>query len=208
MRKHTLLLCLLISFVIHGQSIGDIFKSMPSELLPGVSEGNKTMLIVDSTQTTIPYIFGEIKKVKQSSNYLKITTSEVGNTQLKLLPIAPDSLIVAVIKTVCGGVDVDVCNSTMSFYTTDWAKLDSETLMPLISPELFMDSSKKELDNYKYALSLPDIYPISATFNEDGTDLTLTFHYKDRLTNMQLREFETYLESDSVILKWNGKTFQ
>lgn len=71
-----------------------------------------------------------------------------------------------------------------------------------------MDSSKKDLDNYKYALSLPDIYPISAKFDETNTDLTLLFHYKDRLSNMHLKEFEAYLKSDSVTLKWDESVFK
>lgn len=223
MKKYIFTLILLVSFVAHkqavyGQTISDIFKSMPTELLPGVSEGNKTMLIVDTSKTTVPYIFGEIQKVNHSDSYLNIKTSDVGNTQIKLLPVAGDSSIasestasksiVSVIKTVCGGAKTDVCNSIITFYTTDWKELDGELFLPTLSPELFMDSSKKELDNYKYALSLPDIYPISAKFDETSTDLTLQFHYKDRLSNMQLKEFEAYLKSDSVILKWDKSNFK
>ena len=213
MKKHIFTLILLVSFVVHkqavyGQTINDIFKSMPTELIPGVSEGNKTMLIVDTTKTTVPYIFGEIQKVNHSSSYLNIITSEVGNTQIKLLPISGDSAIVSVIQTVCGGAKTDVCNSIITFYTTDWKELDGKLLLPTLSPELFMDSSKKDLDNYKYALSLPDIYPISAKFDETNTDLTLLFHYKDRLSNMHLKEFEAYLKSDSVTLKWDESVFK
>ena len=67
MKKYILTLILLVAFAtnkqtVYGQTINDIFKSMPAELLIGVSEGNKTMLIVDTANTTIPYIFGEIQK--------------------------------------------------------------------------------------------------------------------------------------------------
>ncbi len=213
MRKNIIPIILLLFLAIHeqtvySQTINDMFKSMPAELLPGVSEGNKTMLIVDTAQATVPYIFGEIQKVKHSSSYLKIKTSEVGNTQIKLLPVTEDSLIIAVIKTVCGNSGEGVCNSHISFYSTDWAELDNELFIPTISPEMFMDSSKKEFENYKYALSLPDIYPISATFDETNADLTLQLHYKDRLTELHVKEFETYLETERVVLKWNGSTFK
>lgn len=213
MKKYILTLILLVAFgtnkqTVYGQTINDIFKSMPAELLIGVSEGNRTMLIVDTANTTIPYIFGEIQKVNHSSSYLNIKTSEVGNTQIKLLPVAGDSSIVSVIKTVCGGAEKDICNSIISFYTTDWKELDSELLISALSPQLFMDSSKKDLDNYKYALSLPDIYPISAKYDESSTDLTLLFQYKDRVAKMHLKEFEAFLKSDSVTLKWDGYSFK
>ena len=204
MNKYILPFFLLLSFTIQGQSIGDIFKMMPNEILPGVSEGNKTMLIVDSANTSVPYIFGEIKKVSHGNDYLKIETSELGNIQLKLLPISSDSMVLSVINTVCGGTNASVCNSIIKFYTTNWEKLDNDLFISALSPELFMDSSKKDSDNYKYALSLPDIYPISATFSETSTDLKLVFHYKERLTGLQLKEFEPYLSNDTVVLEWDG----
>jgi hypothetical protein len=84
----------------------------------GVSEGNKTMLLVDSGKTTVPYALGEIKKLEQSSDYLKIKTSDAGTTQLKMLPVAKDSSIVCIIKTVCA----EACDSHISFYTTNGKK--------------------------------------------------------------------------------------
>src|SRR5690554_1632044 len=159
MRKNIIPIILLLFLAIHeqtvySQTINDMFKTMPAELLPGVSEGNKTMLIVDTSKTTVPYIFGDIQKQNHSNSYLNIKTSDVGNTQIKLLPISEDSTIISVIQTVCGGANKDICNSIITFYTTNWEVLDSKLFLPTLSPELFMDSSKKELDNYKYALSL------------------------------------------------------
>ena len=130
MKKYIFSLILLTSFVVHNQTvcaqtINEVFKSMPSELLPGVSEGNKTMLIVDTSKTTVPYIFGEIQKANHSSSYLMIRTSVAGNTQIKLLPVEGDSSIESVIKTVCVGAETDICNSIISFHTTGWKELHS-----------------------------------------------------------------------------------
>ncbi len=195
---------MLLSAAINAQNVEQIFKSMPANLLPGASEGNRTMLLVDSSTTSVPYAFGEIKKIVHSENYLKIETSKAGSTQLKLLPFEGDSLLVCVIKTVCAGA----CDSYFSFYTTNWEKMDSDKFLPNILPELFYDSSKKGEENYKYAVSLPDIYPISASFETEGTDLTLKLNIKERLTQTQLDKIKPYLKSDSVVLKWNNGTFK
>src|SRR5690554_6614413 len=112
-------------------------------------------------------------------------------------------MAVLVINTVCRGTNPDICNSIIKFYTTTRVRLDNDLFISALSPELFMDSSKKDSDNYKYALSLPDIYPISATFSETSTDLKLVFHYKERLTGLQLKEFEPYLSNDTVVLEWD-----
>ncbi|MEN6588076.1 MAG: DUF3256 family protein [Proteiniphilum sp.] len=204
MRKSFFFFLLFFSAITHAQTVGDLFKSMPAELLPGVSEGNKTMLLVDSGRTAVPYPLGEIQKVSQSDDYLQIKTSDIGTTQLKLLQMGNDSVIVCLIKTVCG----DVCDSHLSFYTSDWKKLNSEAFLPDVSAEIFFNSSRKMSENDKYAVSLPDIYPISAAFNEKGTDLTLMFHYKDRLTEAQIEELKPLLKSDSVVLTWDNASFR
>jgi hypothetical protein len=204
MRKLIFFFLMLLPTLIHAQTVGDLFKSMPADLLPGVSEGNKTMLLVDSGRTAVPYPLGEIQKVSQSDDYLQIKTSDIGTTQLKLLQMGNDSVIVCLIKTVCG----DVCDSHLSFYTSDWKKLNSEAFLPDVSAEIFFNSSRKMSENDKYAVSLPDIYPISAAFNEKGTDLTLMFHYKDRLTEAQIEELKPLLKSDSVVLTWDNASFR
>lgn len=188
-----LLFFLSLSTIVEAQQVGDLFKAMPPELLPGVSEGNKTMLLVDSGKTTVPYPLGEIVKEAYGNDYLRLQTSKIGTLQLKLLPVSEDSVVVCLIKTVCG----NVCDSHISFYTSEWKKLGKEAFLPTISAEIFLNSSQKKSENDKYAVSLPDIYPISATFNETGTDLTLTFHYKERLAEEQIQQLEPLLKGDS-----------
>ncbi|NCB25039.1 MAG: DUF3256 family protein [Bacteroidia bacterium] len=199
-----LLFFLSLSTIVEAQQVGDLFKAMPPELLPGVSEGNKTMLLVDSGKTTVPYPLGEIVKEAYGNDYLRLQTSKIGTLQLKLLPVSEDSVVVCLIKTVCG----NVCDSHISFYTSEWKKLDKEAFLPTISAEIFLNSSQKKSKNDKYAVSLPDIYPISATFNETGTDLTLTFHYKERLSEEQIQQLEPLLKGDSVVLTWKNGSFR
>ena len=204
MKKITTIFLLLLSMTATGQTIADLFRSMPSELLPGVSEANKTMLLVDSGKTSVPYALGEIGKIAQSNDYLHVRTSAAGDLQLKVLPLSSDSLIVSVIQTVCAGV----CDSRIFFFTTNWEELDQELFLPVLSSEIFFNSSKKDSDNYKYAVSLPDIFPISARFGKTGTDLTLELHYRERLTDDQIVETTPFLVGDTLLVKWENGTFR
>lgn len=203
-----ILACLLLTVSIQAQNLAEIFKSMPEELMPGISEGNKTMLLVDSTETTIPYMLGEIKKVEHGTDYIKIETSGIGNTQIKLLPVTNDSVIVCVIKTVCGGIEADVCDSNISFYTDKWEKLNSDSFISDITAEIFFDSFQKESENYKYALSLPDISPISAVLNKYNSDLLLIFNFKNYLPENHISEITPFLKSDTITLKWENSSFR
>ncbi len=204
MKKITTIFLLLLSMSITGQTIADLFRSMPSELLPGVSEANKTMLLVDSGKTSVPYALGEIGKIAQSNDFVHIRTSDAGDLQLKVLPLSSDSLIISVIQTVCAGV----CDSRIFFFTTNWEELDQELFLPVLSKEIFFNSSKKDSDNYKYAVSLPDIFPISARFGKTGTDLTLELHYRERLTDDQIVEITPFLVGDTLLVKWENGTFR
>lgn len=204
MKKITTMFLLLLSMSITGQTIADLFRTMPSELLPGVSEANKTMLLVDSGKTSVPYALGEIGKIAQSNDFVHIRTSDAGDLQLKVLPLSSDSLIVSVIQTVCAGV----CDSRIFFFTTNWEELDQELFLPVLSKEIFFNSSKKDSDNYKYAVSLPDIFPISARFGKTGTDLTLELHYRERLTDDQTEEITPFLVGDTLLVKWENGTFR
>lgn len=197
-------LLLLLSIMAAGQTAGDLFRSMPSGLFPGVSEGNKTMLLVDSGNNSVPYALGDISKIAHEKDFLQVRTSAAGDLQIKLLPLSDDSLIVCLIQTVCAGV----CDSRISFFSTTWQELDQGMFLPELSKEIFFNSSKKNSDNYNYAVSLPDIYPISAEFSDGSSDLTLRFNYREHLNDDQIAEIQPYLKSDSIILKWNNATFR
>ncbi|MDD2328523.1 MAG: DUF3256 family protein [bacterium] len=199
-----LLLLLSLSAVATGQNITDLFRTMPPALLPGISESNKTMLLVDSGNTSVPYSLGEISKVAHDREFLHIRTSAAGDLQLKILPLPGDSAIICLIQTVCAGI----CDSRITFFTTEWVKLDPLGFLPTISKEIFFISPENHSDNYKYAVSLPDIYPISARFDKAGTDLLLKLHYRERLTEEQMAEINPYLKNDSLFLHWKNGSFR
>ena len=204
MRKLFIALFILTTALTNAQTIDDIFKTMPKDILPGITDGNRTMLLVDTGKTTIPYELGTVEKLTDKEDYLKVKTSAIGTTEIKLLPIKGGKKIICVTKTVCG----KACDSNITFYSYAWEKLDQKTFLPEISKNSFMDSSKKDSETYKYAVSLPDICPISAEFINGGTDLQLTLHYKDYLSERQQQEIKPFIKTDVIVLKWNNEFFK
>jgi len=199
MKKIFIAFFIFISTLAFSQKIDDVFKTMPNNIVPGLSDGNRTMLLVDTGKTIIPYPLGEIEKLAYSPDFLKIKTSEIGTTQIKLLPLINDTQIICVVKTVCG----NACDSHIKFYSTDWKELDANLLLPDISAESFLDSSKKDTDNYKFAVSLPDIYPISAEFENGSNTLKLKLDLTKYLSNEQLAEIKPFIKSETITLTWN-----
>lgn len=204
MKKIFFFLFLFVSASVFSQKIDDVFKTMPNNIFPGLSDGNRTMLLVDTGKTVITYPLGNIEKLAHSVDFLKIKTSDAGTTQIKLLPLINNTQIICLITTVCA----KACDSNIRFYSTDWEELDANPLLPEISPETFFDESKNNSENYKFALSLPDIYPISAEFENGSNTLTLKLDVEKYLSNQQLAEIKPFMKSDTVKLTWNNTSFR
>ena len=60
MKKIFIAFFIFISTLAFSQKIDDVFKTMPNNIVPGLSDGNRTMLLVDTGKTIIPYPLGEI----------------------------------------------------------------------------------------------------------------------------------------------------
>ncbi|HHT30334.1 MULTISPECIES: DUF3256 family protein [Petrimonas] len=205
MKRSVTIIFIFIAIAAFPQKIDDIFKTMPNSLLPGLSEGNRTMLLVDTGRTVIPYSLGEIEKLLHLPDFLKIQTSEIGTTQLKLLPLINGTHIVCIIKTVCSR---KVCDSSIRFYSTEWVELDADKLLPDISAESFFFSSKKDTENYKFALSLHNVCPVSANFENGSDTLTLKLNLEGYLSDEQRSAIRPIIESDTIRLIWNKTSFR
>lgn len=192
----------LISISGYGQTLSDLFKSMPQEVLPGFTEADKTMLLVDTSLTVIPYSLGEIERLSYNDTYLHIRTSDIGTLQLKLLPLVNSTYIICMIKTVCG----KACDSNISFYSTEWNPLDSSSFLPKIDADLFFN--KNDIKDRKFAESLLDIEPISATIQTNSNNLILKLDYKTYLSDENVSKVEAIIKQDSITLQWNKSSFQ
>ena len=203
MRKITIQLLLFVSIATYGQTIDDVFRSMPSRFLPGFSDLHKEALL-STENATVSYPLGEIEKLQHTDNFLKIRTSEIGTMQIKILPVSRRRVIICVIRTVCSRA----CDSHISFYSINWEKLDTDAFLPAISAKKFFDFAQKESGNYKYALSLSGISPISAQFNARSTDMTLIFNYRQHLSANCVLELTPFLRTDTVVLQWRNGSFR
>lgn len=203
MKHYILLVFSCIVFLSYGQKIDEVFKTMPDQFLPAFSEANKTMLLVDSSLSVIPYPLGEIEKLAYSDTFLYVKTSEVGTMQLKLLPLVNKTEIIALVKTVCGMI----CDSDIRFFSVDWEEIDKSSLLPQIPPQIFFDATKIDTPGFKWALSLFDIYPLHFQFKEGSENLEVTFDFKKYLSPEDLLKVTPYLKNETIDLLWNKSMF-
>lgn len=194
---------LLIALTCSAQKMGELFKTMPQYVLPGFSEADKIMLLVDTALTSIPYPLGNIERINYTDDFLKIKTSSRGNLQIKLLPLINNTKIVCVVKTVCG----QACDSQIQFYSTEWNPIESEPLLPHLSAEMFFDRSQKNNIDFEKALRLIDMEPIKAEFKCGSDDLTLIFDYESYVSAENVELIKSFIKQDSITLRWNKTSF-
>ena len=205
MKRYIILLLLSsIAFLSSGQTMNELFKSMPSEHLPAFSDADKTMLLVDSSLSVIPYALGQIERLKYTDTFLSLKTSEVGTMQIKILPLVNNTQVVALIKTVCSS---NICDSNIRFFTNQWEEIEKSSLLPTIPPSLFFDNSKMDTPEFKWAISRIDIYPLQFEFKDGGNDLQVRFDITNHLSKQDAAKIEPYLKKETIDLSWNKSTF-
>lgn len=202
-RYFTLLILTCITFLNYGQTMDEVFKTMPNDFLPAFSEADKTMLLVDSSLSVIPYAMGEIERLAYSDTFLSIKTSEVGTMQIKILPLINNTKIIALIKTVCSGI----CDSDIRFFTSEWDEIDKSSLLPTIPPHIFFDKNKMDTPGFKWAVSQIDIFPLQFQFKNESNDLQVKFDIINHISAQDVAKIEPYLVKETIDLLWNKSTF-
>lgn len=192
-----------MTLLSYGQTMDEVFKTMPDEFLPAFSEADKTMLLVDSSLSVIPYALGEIERLEYSDTFLSIRTSKVGTMQIKILPLVNNTNIIALIKTVCS----NVCDSDIRFFTSKWEKIEKSSMLPIIPPYIFFDDSKLDTPEFKWAMSQIDIYPLEFKFKNGSKDLQVKFDITGHLSPQDLKKIEPFLVKETMDLSWNKSTF-
>lgn len=193
-----------VAFFNYGQTMNELFKKMPSEYLPAFSEADKTMLLVDSSLSVIPYSLGEIERLEYTDTFLSLKTSEVGTMQIKILPLVNNTQVIALIKTVCSS---NICDSNIRFFTNEWEEIDKSSMLPHITPNLFFDNLKIDTPEFKWTVSRIDIYPLHYLFKDGGNDLQVKLNISNHLSKQDAAKIKPYLVRETIDLVWNKSTF-
>lgn len=202
MKKIFVLAVLLVSSIslVCSQNIDDIFKDIPFDILPGLSDDNKNELLINRDVSSVIGSFSRVSKVEHTDTFIKLKTSEVGTTQIKLLPKGEDEVVVLVVKTVCDSI----CDSSFKLYSTSWDEI--ENVMPTFSIDTFFD-----INAISKILSIdvvtPLFVPIIANVDKDSDNIVIKIDLDNLFTEKQKDSIMPYLLNKELNLQWNGSSF-
>ncbi len=202
MRRILLLsIVVLSSTLVSSQNINEVFKKIPFEILPGLTDEDKDIIVVDKSVVSVPTPLGQMNKLQHSDTYLKIQTSEIGTTQIKLLPYRDESVIICVVKTVCD----KACDSKIDFYDVDWNKVEDASLLSYnIKDFVDVDSINNSLST---KIDLPLFYPYSIALSDNSDDVTIRTNILNLVPKTLRAEFELYIKNEEITMQWGGDAY-
>jgi len=105
--------------IANGQTIKQIFQTLPDTILPSLSKNDRLDLIDlfenNMKNEVTNRLKGKSRMTLLTTNLAKIQLSELAEVQLCLLP-TPDSYLICLIHS----VKTDAWDSTVRFYNPDW----------------------------------------------------------------------------------------
>jgi hypothetical protein len=195
-------------FTLNAQTIKDVILTIPDDVIVGLTMEQKTQLCADPPADSVTVdnaLNGEIVRLAISNDYVSLQTSDVGTTQIKILPLVNDTKILAVVKTVCS----DACDSRVQFYTLNWRLLPEQNLLPKRTFNWFIkpDADRQSAD-FKEAIKAVDMNPIVLNFSSSDYSLTADSEIGNYISSEDYASLEPFLINKPKIFVWNKISFQ
>jgi len=210
MKKISIFIIVICSFfgTAKAQDIASLFTSMPEKMLLPM-DSSQRLDIIDlyraGRKAEVVSLLGEsVLMTTLQDNYLQIKS---GNSTLEmaLLPMINDSKITCVIRTVCA----PVCDSRISFYTTEWKPLDAHIFITPVTKDWFIaEDIDKNNEYFKSFESALDMDMMQLCFEENGLSLIQTYTTPQYLSPDIRTKADKYLKHESKRYIWNKVRFE
>lgn len=191
---------------LQAKSLRDLWVSMPDTLLPTFNK-NLRMEFVDlldmGVKPEVKNLLGEECLMDTlTADYLHLSTSSLGNLQMKLLPVVDSDSILCVVKTFAG----PELESEVKFFDQNWKKMDETQFLPSdfwqlkryfkVKPDTMSEVRYSELAR----MIEPVMFHVSFSDSDESITVEVSLPLLSKVEKMQV---------NAILLqrkfKWNGK---
>lgn len=192
-----------------GQDINQVFQNMPRDIVYGLNPDLNKDLLERPKDTTVfvgTMIYEKVKRLNLNSEYISLKTSDVGTTEIKLLPLINNSKIICVVQT----VNSTVSDSKISFYTDKWKPIVNDELFPERNIEWFIKPDvDKTSEKYRHAMTaLQMMTPMKISLSPDEATAIVDFDPESFLSTEDYKIVEPFLTKVPKILEWDKVRFK
>lgn len=208
MKRIIFIIALFASISVSAQNIGEVFLTMPDDIIFGLEAAGKEKLVSNHDDTTGIVVdrgvLGEMERIAISDDFISLQTSEAGTIQIKLLPLINDSKIICVVKTVCA----KMCDSQIQFYTTKWMPIPQGDLFPKKDKDWFIKADvDRNSQDFQNAYAALDMNPIVITLSAEDTSIAASYDIENYLTTDDYKKIKPYL-IDSKKFVWDKLSYK
>ena len=207
MKATGLLLACLLSLCCTAQTMTTVFGTMPKNMTLLVDSTLRQDLI-DLSREEMPKsikdkLGGKVTLIRFDENFMKL---EFGNSslQIALLDLVNDSKIVCMIQTVCA----PVCDSRLSFYTSDWKPLETSDFIQLAAMSCFIDDTDNNDADFINAAKALDMDLMQYDFDPEKLTLAQTYTTPLYLNKEDKEKIEPFLKQEPKVFEWNKFGFK
>ncbi|MDR3058473.1 MAG: DUF3256 family protein [Prevotella sp.] len=208
MKRIIFIIALFASISVSAQNIGEVFLTMPDDIIFGLEAAGKEKLVSNHDDTTGIVVdrgvLGEMERIAISDDFISLQTSEAGTIQIKLLPLINDSKIICVVKTVCA----KMCDSQIQFYTTKWMPIPQGDLFPKKDKDWFIKADvDRNSQDFQNAYAALDMNPIVITLSAEDTSIAASYDIENYLATDDYKKIKPYL-IDSKKFVWDKLSYK
>lgn len=202
----TLIYCLICTNAIQAQKMGEIWVSLPENLVPTI-EPNRRMDMVDlynaghkASATTL--LGGNAEITAMGDSYINVSLSDCNTIQIKKITTDKQTLYV-IINTVFAPAG----DSRITIYDENWKQLDLTKLicLPRTADFITIDSdSESNNKNISTEILLPTL---QYAMNEATCDISVSPTFDKTLDNETFTRLSPYIITQRTY-RWNGRSWK
>lgn len=193
----------------NAQKMEDYFIRMPNELIAQLEEAWRKDLVIlyksGKSATLDNTMQGKSTLQKLTDHYILLQTTERSTVEMKLLPLVNNTYIIGMIETVCA----PVADSRVTFYTTEWQRVDAESIFTPIDPNRFLKTDvNRSSPEYLYGSSKLDISLIKYSLSDENMILTAEYMTPLYLDEESRQKVKPLLKSEPQKYEWKAGRFE
>ena len=199
-------LCLMFNLPGRAQTIDSYFVDMPAIILPGLSSSLRlelTEYYKSERRDSIRNQFGynvHLLALDTVSGYISLQTASNGRFEMKTLLRNDTSVVLAVIRTVCG----PVCSSYIHFYDKGWNKVQLD--FPKLS-NLDWLKNPEEMVNGEKVKNMFNANFLEYIINTKDNSIHVKNNSVEILGMDEQAIVKPFLDEKVITVRWNNDKF-
>lgn len=192
---------------LQAQEAKTLFINMPDSLSPLLTKVNREDCIDflgSNMKAQVDNRFGKKSEMTElGKDYIRMQMSPQTTWQMKMLALNDSTDIICTVSTACA----PACDSSLSFYTTDWKPLAASEFITLPVMNDFLNTpDSTAIYEFDEARRSADILLMKADFNKENTELTITLTTPEYMSKETAEKLKPFLRRP-IVYHWKEGAF-